>query len=56
VAQKWADQGAQVDYKGDITRKDPLLVHDKHADRKIGKILVESGFVEPLNTTQNEHS
>jgi hypothetical protein len=39
VAQKWADQCAQVDYKGDITRKDPILVHDKHANRKIGSIL-----------------
>ena len=40
VAQKWADQCAQVDYKGDVTRKDPILVHDKHADRKIGSIFL----------------
>ena len=37
VAQKWADQCANVDYKGDIKRKDPLLFHDEHAHRKIGK-------------------
>ena len=42
VAQKWADQCAQVDYKGDVTRKDPILVHDKHADRKIGSIFLFS--------------
>lgn len=33
VAQKWADQCANVDYKGDFKRKDPYLFHDKHAHR-----------------------
>ncbi|XP_040567740.2 LOW QUALITY PROTEIN: SCO-spondin-like [Lepeophtheirus salmonis] len=37
VAQKWADQCAEVDYKEDIKRKDPLLYHDKHANRKIDR-------------------
>ena len=36
VAQKWADQCANVDYKNDIKRKDPLLFHDSHSHRKIG--------------------
>ena len=36
VAQKWADQCADVDYQNDIKRKDPLLFHDAHAHRKIG--------------------
>ena len=34
VAQKWADQCTDVDYKNDPKRKDPLLFHDKHANRK----------------------
>jgi len=38
VAQKWADQCASVDYKGDKVRKDPLLFHDPHAHRKIGEM------------------
>ena len=37
VAQKWADQCVDVDYKFDIKRKDPLLYHDPHAHRKIGE-------------------
>ena len=37
VAQKWADQCVNVDYKGDKKRKDPFLFHDKHADRKTGQ-------------------
>jgi hypothetical protein len=37
VAQKWADQCANVDYRGDVTRKDPLLFHDVHANRKTRK-------------------
>lgn len=36
VAQKWADQCANVDYRSDIKRKDPFLYHDEHAQRKIG--------------------
>ena len=39
VAQKWADQCANVDYRGDVKRKDPFLFHDEHSDRKIGKYL-----------------
>ena len=45
VAQKWADQCAQVDYKEDLTRKDPILTHDKHADRKIGNINFSQTFL-----------
>ena len=37
VAQKWSDQCADVDYSGDIVRKDPWLFHDKHANRKTGQ-------------------
>ena len=37
VAQKWADQCANVDYKGDYKRQDPSLYHDSHPQRKIGK-------------------
>ncbi len=37
VAQKWADQCADVDYQGDFKRKDPLLFHDQHSKRKIGE-------------------
>ena len=36
VAQKWADQCADVDYRGDKKRKDPFLFHDEHSHRKIG--------------------
>ena len=36
VAQKWADQCADVDYKGDYKRKDPHLFHDPHPQRKVG--------------------
>ena len=35
VAQKWADQCAEVDYKGDYKRKDPKLFHDPHPHRKV---------------------
>ena len=38
VAQKWADQCANVDYKEDYKRKDPHLFHDPHPQRKVGKI------------------
>ena len=34
VAQKWADQCSNVDYKNDQKRKDPVLFHDSHAYRK----------------------
>ena len=34
VAQKWADQCTNVDYKGDQKRRDPVLFHDTHAHRK----------------------
>ena len=37
VAQKWADQCADVDYKGDHKRRDPSLFHDSHPNRKIGR-------------------
>ena len=37
VAQKWADQCANVDYKGDYKRKDPKLFHDPHPQRKVGE-------------------
>ena len=37
VAQKWADQCADVDYKDDYKRKDPHLFHDPHPQRKVGK-------------------
>ena len=37
VAQKWADQCVEVDYRGDKQRKDPYLFHDKHGLRKTGK-------------------
>ena len=37
VAQKWADQCANVDYRGDVKRKDPLFFHDEHGERKTGK-------------------
>ena len=37
VAQKWADQCADVDYKEDYKRKDPHLFHDPHPQRKVGK-------------------
>ena len=37
VAQKWADQCADVDYKGDYKRQDPSLYHDSHPNRKIGR-------------------
>jgi hypothetical protein len=37
VAQKWADQCADVDYKDDYKRKDPHLFHDLHPQRKVGK-------------------
>ena len=36
VAQKWADQCVDVDYRGDKKRKDPFLFHDEHSHRKIG--------------------
>jgi hypothetical protein len=36
VAQKWADQCADVDYKDDYKRKDPHLFHDPHPQRKVG--------------------
>ena len=39
VAQKWADQCADVDYKDDYKRKDPHLFHDPHPQRKIGRNL-----------------
>ncbi len=38
VAQKWADQCANVDYRSDVKRKDPFLFHDEHSERKIGKL------------------
>ena len=28
VAQKWADQCVDVDYKDDYKRRDPILYHD----------------------------
>ena len=34
VAQKWADQCTDVDYKNDHKRKDPVLFHDPHSNRK----------------------
>ena len=34
MAQKWADQCTNVDYKGDQKRRDPVLFHDTHAHRK----------------------
>ena len=37
VAQKWADQCADVDYKDDYKRKDPHLFHDPHPQRKVGR-------------------
>ena len=37
MAQKWADQCADVDYKDDYKRKDPHLFHDPHPHRKVGK-------------------
>ena len=37
MAQKWADQCADVDYKDDYKRKDPHLFHDPHPQRKVGK-------------------
>ena len=37
MAQKWADQCADVDYKGDHKRRDPSLFHDSHPNRKIGR-------------------
>ena len=37
VAQKWADQCTNVDYKNDQKRKDPVLFHDTHAHRKTRK-------------------
>ena len=37
VAQKWADQCTDVDYRGDAKRKDPFLFHDKHGERKTGQ-------------------
>ena len=45
VAQKWSDQCADVDYKGDYKRQDPLIKHDKHPQRKVG----ESGSTEREN-------
>ena len=42
VAQKWADQCAQVDYKSDIKRKDPALFHDEHSHRKIGNFFTKA--------------
>ena len=39
VAQKWADQCADVDYRGDKKRKDPFLFHDVHGNRKIGMLI-----------------
>ena len=41
MAQKWADQCADVDYKEDYKRKDPSLFHDPHPQRKIGKNLIK---------------
>ena len=38
VAQKWSDQCADVDYKGDYKRQDPLIKHDKHPHRKVGEL------------------
>ena len=38
VAQKWSDQCADVDYKGDYKRQDPLIKHDKHPQRKVGEL------------------
>jgi len=35
VAQKWADQCADVDYLDDEKRKDPHLFHDPHPQRKV---------------------
>ena len=37
VAQKWSDQCADVDYKGDFKRQDPTLFHDPHPQRKVGQ-------------------
>ena len=37
VAQKWSDQCVDVDYQGDLKRKDPKLFHDLHGNRKIEK-------------------
>ena len=55
VAQKWADQCVNVDYRGDKKRKDPHLFHDKHGQRKTGadensiascdQILIQTDFI-----------
>ena len=37
VAQKWADQCVDVDYKDDYKRRDPILYHDSNPNRKIGE-------------------
>ena len=37
MAQKWADQCVDVDYKEDYKRRDPILYHDTNPNRKIGR-------------------
>ena len=48
VAQKWADQCADVDYKGDYKRRDPSLFHDSHPNRKIGRNINHRNYSELL--------
>ena len=51
VAQKWADQCVDVDYKDDYKRRDPILYHDTNPNRKTGRD--SPGVIKLMTTTQN---